>query len=112
MPLCSLAAHHCDRNPLDIFNLPGSKFFRDVLSYFNLHPQHLIPNSISNIYHNQILCEAYMQLDPTISLFKEFFYINRQTKFANGPSLELTRRGFNPEAKRRFLSSSHSTKSS
>ena len=38
------------------FTSPGSKFFRDVLHYFNLHPQDLGPNSISNLCHFQIFC--------------------------------------------------------
>lgn len=30
-----------------------------------------------------------MQMEPTIPLFREFFYLNRQTECADGPSLEL-----------------------
>ena len=71
------------------FTPPGSKFFRDLLHYFNLHPQDIGPNSISNIYHFQIFCEVYLQTTPTIPVFKEFFYINRQTECQNGPSQDL-----------------------
>lgn len=31
------------------FKPPGSKFFRDALHFFQLHPQDLGPNSISNL---------------------------------------------------------------
>ena len=31
------------------FSPPGSKFFRDVLHFYNLHPQDIGDNSVSNI---------------------------------------------------------------
>lgn len=71
------------------FTPPGSRFFRDLLHYFNLHPQDIGPNSVSNICHFQIFYEVYLQTAPTVPLFKEFFYINRQTECKNGPSQEL-----------------------
>ena len=33
------------------FSPPGSKFFRDFLNFFKLHPQDIGPNSLSNIYN-------------------------------------------------------------
>ena len=42
------------------FSPPGSKFFRNVLHFFKLHPQDLGPNSISNICNFQVLCEVYL----------------------------------------------------
>ena len=71
------------------FSPPGSKFFRDVLHFFKLHPQDLGPNSISNICNFQVLCEVYLQEEPTVELFREYFYLNRQNEYTNGPSLEL-----------------------
>ena len=38
------------------FSPPGSKFFRDVLHLFHLHPQDLGPNSISNLCQFQVFC--------------------------------------------------------
>ena len=73
------------------FSPPGSKKIRDALSFFNLHPQDLGPNSISNLCQFQVLCEAYLQMEASVPLFREFFYINRQTECADGPSLELGR---------------------
>ena len=71
------------------FSPPGSKFFREVLQFFKLHPQDIGPNSISNIYNFQVLCEVYLQQEPTVELFREYFYLNRQNECTNGLSLEL-----------------------
>ena len=61
------------------FSPPGSKFFRDVLHFFQLHPQDIGPNSVSNICNFQVFCEAYLQEEPTVDLLREFYYLNRQT---------------------------------
>ena len=71
------------------FSPPGSKLFRDVLHFFHLHPQDLSPNSISDLCQFQVFCEVYLQIEPTVSLFREFFYLNRQTECADGPGQEL-----------------------
>ena len=68
---------------------PGSKFFRDVLHFFDLRPQDIGPNSVSNICNFQVFCEVYLGEEPNILLFKALFYLNRQNERANGPSLEL-----------------------
>ena len=61
------------------FSPPGSKFFREVLHFFKLHPQDIGPNSISNICNFQVLCEVYHQQEPAMEFFREYFYLNRQT---------------------------------
>ena len=71
------------------FSPPGSKFFCDVLNFYQLHPQDIGPNSVSNICNFQVFCEVYLQEEPIIDLFKEFYYLNRQTKMTDRPSLEL-----------------------
>ena len=71
------------------FAPPGSKFFRDVLHFFDLRPQAIGPNSVSNICNFQVFCEVYLQPEPTVELFREYFYLNRQNECTNGPSLEL-----------------------
>ena len=71
------------------FRPPGSKKFRDVLNFYDLRPQDLGPNSITNLCQFQVFCEVYLQTAPTVLLFHEFFYINHQTKFTDGPSIEL-----------------------
>ena len=59
------------------------------MHFFKLHPQDLGPNSISNIYKFQVLCEVYLQEEPIVELFREYFYLNRQNECTNDPSLEL-----------------------
>src|SRR5215216_4929411 len=71
------------------FSPPGSKFFRDVLHFFQLHPQDIGPNSVSNICNFQVFCEVYLQEEPSVELFREYFYLNRQNEFTNRPSLGL-----------------------
>ena len=71
------------------FSPPGSRFFRDVLHFFQLHLQDIGPNSVSNIYNFQVFCEVYIQEEPSVELFREYFYLNRQNEFTDGPSLEL-----------------------
>jgi hypothetical protein len=71
------------------FSPPGSKFFCDVLHFYQLHPQDISPNSVSNICNFQVFCEVYLQEEPSIDLFREYYYLNRQTEMTDGPSLEL-----------------------
>lgn len=71
------------------FSPPGSKFFRDVLNFYELHPQDLASNSIVNLCQFQVICEVYLQIEPTVNLFREFFYVNKQTESTGGRSQEL-----------------------
>ena len=71
------------------FSPPGSKFFQDVLHLFQLHPQDIVPNSVSNICNFQVFYEVYLQGEPSVELFREYFFLNHQNEFTNGPSLEL-----------------------
>ena len=71
------------------FAPPGSKFFRDVLHFFDLRPQDIGPNSVSNICNFQVLCVVYLQQESTVEPFREYFYMNRQNECTNGLSLEL-----------------------
>ena len=71
------------------FKPPGSKFFRDVLASFQLHPQDIGPNSMSNICNFQVFYEVYLQLEPTAEMFQDFFHLNRCTEFVDGPNTEL-----------------------
>ena len=71
------------------FSPPGSKKFRDVLASFQLHPQDIGPNSLSNICNFQVFCEAYLQEEPTVVLFRGFFHLNHRTEFTDGPNTEL-----------------------
>ena len=46
---------------------------------------------MSNICDFQVFCEVYLGEEPSLLLFRELFYLNRQNECANGPSLELGR---------------------
>ena len=56
---------------------PGSKFFRDVLHFLQLQPQDIGPNSVSNICNFQVVREVDLQEEPTVDLFRVFYYLNR-----------------------------------
>ena len=71
------------------FSPPWSKFFCVVLHFFQLHPQDFGPNSMSNICNFQVFCEVYLQEEPSVELFREYFYLNRQNEFTDGLSQEL-----------------------
>ena len=74
---------------VEVLALPVQNSFRDVLASFQLHPQDIGPNSVSNICHFQVFCEAYLQEEPTVELFRDFFHLNRRTEFTDGPNTEL-----------------------
>ena len=44
---------------------------------------------MSNICHFQVFCEAYLQEEPTVELFRDLFHLNRRTEFTDGPNTEL-----------------------
>ena len=71
------------------FSPPGSKFFRDVLHFFDLRPQDIGPNSVSNICNFQVFSDVYLGEEPNLLLFREKFYLNHQDECASGQSLEL-----------------------
>ena len=52
------------------FSPPGSKFFREVLHFFNLHPQDIGPNFVSNICNIHVFYKVYLQEEPTVELFR------------------------------------------
>ena len=65
------------------FSPPGSKFFCDVLHFFQLHPRDIGPNSVSNICNFQVFCKVYLQEEPIIKLLSEHFYLNHQNEFTD-----------------------------
>ena len=40
-----------------------------------LHPQDIGPNSVSNICNFQVFYEVYLQEEPSVELFRDFFFI-------------------------------------
>ena len=71
------------------FSPPGSKNIRDVLHFLQLHSQDIGPNSVSNIFNFQVFCQVYLQEEPSVELFRDFFHLNRRTEFSDGPNTEL-----------------------
>ena len=59
-----------------------------MLASFQLHPQDIGPNSVSNICNFHVFCEVYLQEEPSVELFRDFFHLNR-TEFTDGPNTEL-----------------------
>ena len=68
-------ADHLERG----FSPPGSKNFWDVLANFQLRPQDIGPNSVTNICHFQVFCEVYLQEEPTVKLFRDFFHLKERS---------------------------------
>ena len=73
------------------FKPPGSKFYRDVLANFQLRPQDIGPNSITNLCHFQVLSEVYFQEEPSFELFRDLFHLNRLTLSIMRLDLQLHR---------------------
>lgn len=69
------------------FSPPVSKNFRDVLLPPTTPSRG--PNSVSNICNFQVFCEAYLQEEPTVELFRDLYHLNRRTKFVDRPNTEL-----------------------
>ena len=72
---------HLDRG----FSPPGSTFFWDVLANFQLHPQ------------------VYLQEEPTVELFRDFFHLNRLLNFLTVLTLNLVEYRFRKGKKLTFL---------
>lgn len=53
-----------------------------------MHPQDLSANSVLNICNFHVFCEAYLRIKPTLNLFAEFYYCNKQIEYSGGPALE------------------------
>ena len=72
------------------FSPPGSKFFRDVLARFQLHPQDIGPNSITNLCDFQVFCKVYLQEEPTVDLFQDLFHLNRRSHWNSSVRFNLS----------------------
>ena len=86
------------------FSPLGSKFLCGVLASFQIRPQDIGPNSVSNICNFQVFCEVYLQEEPTIELFRDFFHLNRRTEFSYGPNTELGGVSIQKKERSRFSS--------
>ena len=58
--------------------LPASDFFRGLLYYYGLTLNHLTPNAVLHISIFLNLCEAYLGICPSFTLFRYFFRVKCQ----------------------------------
>ena len=54
------------------FSPPGSKFFRDVLHFFQLHPQDIEPNSVSTFAISKCFVKLIFKRSPQLIYSKGF----------------------------------------
>jgi hypothetical protein len=70
-------------------SVTGSKFFCELMNYYNLRLHDLGPNSILQVSAFTFLCEAYLQVPPTLGLWLETFFRKQPTEVSGGPLLEI-----------------------
>ena len=63
--------------------LPTSKFFRELLHFYNIELVHLNPNGITQISLFVHMCEAFLGIDPNLQLFRYFFRLKAFPDFGN-----------------------------
>lgn len=65
------------------FGLPSSDFFRGLLYFFGITLNHLNPHSILHLSIFVHLCEAFLGIPPSLTLFRYFFRLKPQPSTAN-----------------------------
>ena len=64
---------------MDHFNrglaLPASPFFQGFLQFFGLQPHHLGANSVATLTYFATVCEGWLGIWPSLSLFFRLFYL-------------------------------------
>jgi hypothetical protein len=63
--------------------LPVSAFLHRFLKYFRVCPNHLTPNGVLHLFMFVHLCEAFLGIPPSISLFRYFFYLKPHPRSDN-----------------------------
>jgi hypothetical protein len=58
-------------------SLPPSDFMSEVMAFYAVNPQHLLPNAILTLSGFQALHEGYLGVRPTLELF-QFYYMARR----------------------------------
>ena len=74
------------------FTPPGSKFLREVLHFFYLHPQDISPNSLMYIAMHTTLCEGYLCIKPSLPLFRYLFQCKERDRFVQCGAITFQRR--------------------
>ena len=64
----------CERG----FGMPASPFFKEFLSFYNLQVHHLNPNGILYLSVFVHACEAFLGIEPNLSLFRSLYHIKPQ----------------------------------
>ncbi len=52
---------------------PFSRFFHEVLDFYEIHALHLAPNAVMTLSIFAHLCEMFIEVRPTMRLFQAFF---------------------------------------
>ena len=60
--------------------LPTSPFFHGLLHYYRITLNHLNPNSFLHLSIFVHLCEAFLGIPPSLSLFRYFFHLKPQPR--------------------------------
>ena len=60
--------------------LPASAFLHRFLSYFGISLSHLAPNAVLHLSVFVHLCETFLGIPPSISLFRYFFRLKPQPR--------------------------------
>ncbi|KAE8792072.1 hypothetical protein D1007_33498 [Hordeum vulgare] len=61
------------------FGLPASTFFCNFLTFFGLHPHHLVPNSILQLTSFVVLCDGFLWIEPRLDLWQSLFFFKQQS---------------------------------
>jgi hypothetical protein len=61
------------------FVLPASDFLRQFLDHFHLQPHHIGVNAMMTLAAFAALCEAYLDIWPSVELFRWLIYFKTQT---------------------------------
>jgi len=60
--------------------LPASAFLHRFLSYFGISLNHLTPNAVLHLSVFVHLCETFLRIPPSLSLFRYFFCLKPQPR--------------------------------
>ena len=61
------------------FGLPASGFFRSFLTFYQVQPHHLTPNTVVLLAAFVTMCEGYLGTLHTLELWAECFYLKLGT---------------------------------
>ena len=68
---------------------PYSPFFMAALEEYGLHLVHLTPNAILTLALFALACEAFVGVNPSLALFRQFFSLVRSPSLSPSPGAAL-----------------------